>query len=267
MTNFRQASAPGTFADGDLWFDSDDGDRVHLAVSGSWVALGVDTELDDFPDMTPATTDQLVAKRGTGGVNLLAGDFVHRDASGVFGLGGHSEIADNGGYLGFGAAFRSGSWRNSNAGQGGAAIRNNSGNLEFYSGSSPGAAGSVFTDFTLRSWMDAQGKWHHSGSQIFSGSDPAALYPIDTSALGVTIAAGGVISFYNFSGLVIANAHSTGPIAAWLVGGGTVASLGGTGTVGAMAFYGGSPTSYYFTNTTGAAQYFTFTAIRTRAFS
>lgn len=46
IASFYQASAPGSAADGDLWFDTDDGNRQYIRSGGSWV-LAADTRIGD----------------------------------------------------------------------------------------------------------------------------------------------------------------------------------------------------------------------------
>lgn len=267
MANFRQTSAPASFANGDLWFDSDDGDRMYMAIGGAWVGLGVDTEIDGFTDAAYLLdSDRMLAKRGSGGVDFAASAIVHKDANNVFQLGDHNGIAANGAYLGFGAEFTSGSWRNKNNGLGGAAIRNNGGLLQFLTGSSPGAAGSVFSDFDQASYIDGSKNWHHFGTHFFHGANPSAIWPLDTSQLGVTLAAGAALDFPSFSGLLIVNNNTSGAFATFGCGGGAVVAAHNTnpGGMGAVSFWSAGTAHYYFTNTTGAAAYFTFMALRTR---
>lgn len=265
MAIYRQAAAPAYEAGG-LWFDSDDGNRMYYGEGGNWVDLGaIDTDLGDFTDSVPVTGDQMVAKRGAGVVNLLAQDFITRDGDSVFRLGDHNEIGPNGAYLGFGASYRGGAWRNRVAGQGGGVIRNEGGQIGFWTGENPGAADSVIAGFALRSYLNSGGDWvHYSASHFYFGANPAEVNPIDTSGLGMTLANGAALGFYNFSGLVIVNNHNNGAIGAWIMGGGVVVQLGASNTIGTMQFSSGPPVNYYFTNNLGSPQYYSFTAIRTR---
>src|SRR3546814_1841828 len=89
--------------------------------------------------------DILIAQRGAGGINVPVDALMFKDANSIFNtLGRSMNLSADGDYLGIGAYFASGQWRNSVASQGGAAIRNVSGRLAILTGSNPGAAGSAF---------------------------------------------------------------------------------------------------------------------------
>ena len=93
----------------------------------------------------------------------------------------------------------------------------------------------------------------------------AGVSALDQSGQSFSLANGGTVDFTSFSGMVLANDFTAGPLTLYLVGGGNVAVVASAGTqVGTMTFTG---SAYRFTNTSGATRTFSLTAIRTRAFT
>src|SRR3546814_12602582 len=102
-----------------------------------------------------------------------------KDANSIFNtLGRSMNLSADGDYLGIGAYFASGQWRNSVASQGGAAIRNVSGRLAILTGSNPGAAGSAFTDMAERFTVLA------NGNVGIGTSAPGTILDIQGSKIG-----------------------------------------------------------------------------------
>lgn len=141
MANFRQATAPTAFANGDVWYDSSNGDKQYFAQGGAWDPLGAsDTDFDAYPDIgTLSDTDKGILNRSAGGCNFNFGQILKRNAAGDWAVGSVSLIGGGNGdtaTIGSGTAF--------NTGGAGIALRGistgyNDGGIEFYTG--PGATG------------------------------------------------------------------------------------------------------------------------------
>lgn len=71
----------------------------------------------------------------------------------------------DGGYLGIGAGYWNGSWRNTVSNQGGAAIRNSGGEFQIFTGPNPGTAGSAMS-MTQKMAITDTGVINITGSQI-----------------------------------------------------------------------------------------------------
>src|SRR3546814_4453444 len=79
-----------------------------------------DTLFDGFSDYTYFQSgDILIAQRGAGGINVPVDALMFKDANSIFNtLGRSMNLSADGDYLGIGAYFASGQWRNSVASQG-----------------------------------------------------------------------------------------------------------------------------------------------------
>jgi hypothetical protein len=116
--------------------------------------------LTDLP--TPIGTDYLLSWRGSAPYRIALSNIVFKD--GTFGIpklssygGGIVGDADAN-YFSGGAAYYTGNWRATTAGQGGWAVRNSAGVFTVLTGSNGGAVGSVITDMAERLRIDNAGK-------------------------------------------------------------------------------------------------------------
>jgi len=92
-----------------------------------------------------------------------------------------------------------------------------------------------------------------------------STYHIDTNSAAISVVDGGTVAIPNFSGMVIVNNHTSGPITIYLCGGGNVTVVATAGTqVGTMAYSSGNA-GYTWTSNYGSTATYGFCIIRTRA--
>jgi len=152
-----------------------------MAIEQDWAAYADQSTLAD--------TDTLLARTSAGaGVEVPGSALIKKDVNGIapvpYGL-----LGVDGAYLGFGASFYSGAWRNAVASQGGSALRFAGGVLTWFFGPSPGAAGSSITGFQERIRFGDNG-------EVMMNQTALGLQ----NANGVSLNAAGGTSTWNHSG-------------------------------------------------------------------
>lgn len=191
--------------------------------------MAIEKPWEDFADQaTIADTDSLLVRTAAGaGAEVPGAAIVKNDAYGNQRLSG-GYVHNDGGYFGIGAAFYSGAWRNTTAGQGGGAIRNNAGVMQFMIGSNPGAAGSVITD------MLEVARITPSREFLVGTTSSVGLYSGGTWRPGVALDPGGAVLAQKNDGecawFAKASGYSNAGFVGFAVNGTGVGSISTTGT-------------------------------------